>query len=187
MFRIKHQNKDLFSLLLIVIAILSRFIPHPPNFTPITAIALFAGFSFNNKVVSFLVPLIAMLVSDFFIGFHSTMWAVYLSFILIVTFGFILRNRFKFGRLFSLILLSSFSFYIITNFAVWLTSGMYPLNFEGLVQCYTMGLPFYNTSTVGMLGFSLLGDIFYSFVIFGAYKLAENKLIESNTKTSLYN
>lgn len=175
----KHKlfkNSEIFSISLIIFAIISRFIPHPPNFTPITSIALFSGFAFNNKLKPFLIPLLSMLISDAFIGFHSTMWAVYLSFFIIVVFGFVLRKNFNFYKLFFVTTLSSFLFYLITNFAVWLTSGMYPLTFAGLLQCYTLGLPFYKTTSLGMFGYAFLGDLFYSYLLFGAYKFAEVKI-----------
>ncbi|MGB9770711.1 MAG: DUF6580 family putative transport protein [Candidatus Kapaibacteriota bacterium] len=170
------KTKEFFSLSLIAIAVLSRFIPHPPNFSPVASIALLSGYSFSNRVKSFLVPIIAMIISDFFIGFHSTMWAVYLSFSLCVIFGFLLKKNFSFYKLFAFSVASSLLFYLITNFAVWLTSGMYPHTLAGLFQCYTMGLPFYRTSTLDFFAFSLFGDIFYSFVLFGALKLAEKKI-----------
>ncbi|MCX7908139.1 MAG: hypothetical protein N2560_01290 [Ignavibacteria bacterium] len=177
---INFPKIELFSLSLIAIAILSRFIPHPPNFTPLTAIALLSGYSFNNKLKSFLIPLIAMFLSDVFLGLHSTIWAVYLSFSLIVFFGFMLRKSFSFSKLLVFSSTSSLLFYLITNFGVWLSSGMYPLNFEGLIQCYTLGLPFYKTTTIGMFGNAFIGDIFYSFTLFGTYQFAEKKLKEAS-------
>lgn len=170
---------EFFSLTLIAFAVISRFVPHPPNFTPITSLALFSGFAFNKNVKPFLIPLTAMLISDIFIGFHSTMWAVYLSLLIIVSFGFMLKNNFKFYKLFLVTTLSSLIFYLLTNFAVWLTSGMYPMTISGLVQCYTLGLPFYKTTTLGMFGYAYLGDLFYSFLLFGAYKFAEKRIFQT--------
>jgi len=175
---IKIKKNEIFTLSLILIAIFTRFIPHPPNFTPITAIALFSGFAFRNRFKPFLIPILAMFISDLIIGLHSTIWAVYLSFLLIVFLGFILRKGFNFYKLFFLTTLSSFLFYLITNFAVWLTSGMYSHTIDGLIQCYTLGLPFYKTTSLEMFGWAFLGDVFYSFSLFGAYKLAEKFFLE---------
>lgn len=171
------QKNELFSLSLILLAVVSRLIPHPPNFTPIAAIALLSGYTFSNKFKTYAIPIIAMLISDLFLGFHSTIWAVYLALGITVLFGFSLKKKFSFARLFAYSSLSSFLFYLITNFAVWLTSNMYPHTIAGLLQCYTFGLPFYRQSTWEFFAFSLFGDIFYSFVLFVAYKFAEKKII----------
>ncbi|MGQ9819134.1 MAG: DUF6580 family putative transport protein [Candidatus Kapaibacteriales bacterium] len=165
--------KELLSLSLILISIIFRLIPHPPNFTPVTAIALFGAFSFNNKLVAFFVPLFGMFISDCFIGFHTTMLAVYLSLCIITFIGFILKKRFSIKRLFFIVSLSSFVFYLITNFAVWLTSGMYSHDVQGLIQCYFFGLPFYKTSPIEFFAYSFISDLVYSFTLFGAYFLVE--------------
>ncbi|MCX7879475.1 MAG: hypothetical protein N2517_02320 [Ignavibacteria bacterium] len=177
----QNLRLELFSVSLIIIAVVSRIIPHPPNFAPITAIALLGAYSFSNKFKSFFIPLIAMLISDVFIGFHTTIWAVYLSFALIVLLGFNLRKAFSFSRLFVITSASSFLFYLITNFAVWLLSGLYPHTLAGLLQCYTFGLPFYRTTTLELFALSYLGDISYTFILFGVYKIAERKVKFQNT------
>ncbi len=171
-----NKMQNLLSFGLILLGVIFRFIPHPPNFAPINAIALFSGYSLQNKFLAFAIPLSIMFVSDLVLGLHSTIWAVYLSFGIIVLLGFTLRKSFSFKKLTIFAFASSTIFYLVTNFAVWLTSGMYPLTKEGLIQCYIMGLPFYNYSPLEMFGFSLLGDITYTLVIFGAYKLALKRL-----------
>ncbi len=162
---------------LVVIAAFFRLVPHPPNFTPLTAIALFGGTVFNRRWIAFLVPFLAMFLSDIIIGFHSTIWAVYFSFGLIVLIGTFLKSRFSFKNLILATFVSSFLFYLITNFAVWLTSGFYSHNFEGLIQCYILGLPFYRTTTIEFFVYSLVGDFVFTLSIFGAYKLAEKILV----------
>ncbi len=169
-------KKYLVPISLILFAAFFRLIPHPPNFTPLTAIALFGGSVFNRKLIAFLVPFLAMFLSDIIIGFHPTIWAVYLSFGLIVIVGIFLKSRFSFKNLMLATFVSSFLFYLITNFAVWLTSGMYSHNIEGLLQCYILGLPFYRTTTIEFFAYSLIGDLTFTLSIFGAYKLAEKIL-----------
>ncbi|MFN3781474.1 MAG: DUF6580 family putative transport protein [Candidatus Kapaibacteriota bacterium] len=169
-------NIEFFSISLILIAIASRFIPHPPNFTPIISISLLAGYSFRNKLKSFLIPLVSMFVSDLFLGLHFTIWAVYLSFVIVVFLGFLLRNNFNYIRLFGLVSISSLLFYLVTNFAVWATSGMYPHTLAGLLQCYFFGLPFYKPSPIEMFGLAYLGDLIYSFTLFVAYDFAAKRI-----------
>lgn len=169
---------NIISLTLIIFAVISRLVPHPPNFTPITAIALFGGYSLSNRWNALLLPLVIMFISDLFIGFHSTMWAVYLSFSLITLLGFQLRNKFSYLRLFYLASGSSLLFFLVTNFAVWMTSGMYPHTFQGLVQCYFLGLPFYKTSPIEFFALSFVGDLTYSFAIFSAFHLASKLVLK---------
>ena len=84
---------------MIIAAAFFRFLPHPPNFVPIAAMALFGGAYFSNKKLAFLVPFAAMIISDMVIGFHSVMWAVYLSFALIVVIGMSVRRNKKAGSI----------------------------------------------------------------------------------------
>lgn len=152
---------------MIAFAAVLRIVPHFPNFTPVAAMALFGGAYFSNKKIAFIVPLIAMMVSDAIIGFHSTMWAVYLSFALIVFIGFGLREKRKISNVFAAALFSSVLFFIITNFAVWATGTMYPMNLSGLLESYVAAIPFFRNS--------LLGDLFYVGIFFGAFEFVKLK------------
>jgi hypothetical protein len=169
---------NIIPLVLIVFAVISRLIPHPPNFTPITAIALFGGYSFSNRWSAIFLPLVIMFISDLFIGFHSTIWAVYLSFVLITLLGFLLRSKFSYLKLVYFASGSSLLFFLITNFAVWMTSGMYPHTLQGLLQCYFLGLPFYKTSPLEFFALSFIGDLVYSFAIFSAFHLASKLVLK---------
>lgn len=146
---------------IILMAAIMRLIPHYPNFTPIAAIALFGGAHLGKKWLSFFVPLFALLVSDLIIGFHGFMIPVYVSFALVVLLGGILRGRIKVHSIIGASVASSLLFFLITNFAVWAGSPYYPQTFAGLMQSYTMAIPFFHSS--------LLGDLFYSGVFFGGY------------------
>ena len=148
----------------IIAAVMMRLIPHWPNFTPVAAIALFGGAYISRKSLAFLLPVAAMLISDLFLGFHSTMIAVYLGMIITVMIGITLRNRVKAGNVVIASLVSSVIFFLITNFASWMSGMMpYSLDFSGLMQAYIAGIPFFNNG--------LLGDLFYSTVFFGGFYL----------------
>ena len=153
--------------LIILFAAFSRLIPHLPNFTPIGAIALFGGAYFFNKKLALLIPFLAMLLSDLFIGFHGTMLAVYLSFIAIVGIGMLLKGRVKPLSVLFAALGSSILFFIVTNFAVWMGSTVYPQDLVGLIACYTAAIPFFH--------YTALGDLFYSGVLFDCFYLYELK------------
>jgi hypothetical protein len=145
-----------------------RLLPHPPNFAPIAAMALFGGAYFNKKWAAFLVPLTAMFVTDLILGFHETMWAVYLSFGLIVVIGMTMLRTKKVSSIFLASVISSVSFFIITNFGIWISTGYYAKTSVGLAACYTAAIPFFHQT--------LLSDLFFVGVLFGAYHLAKQKL-----------
>lgn len=154
---------------LIFFAAFSRLIAHPINMSPIMAIALFGGAYFDNKRLAFLLPLLAMALSDIFLGFYMVSIFVYVSFGLGLLIGFMLRNRVKLHNIILATFTSSVVFFLITNFGSWLTDPMYqPLSFASLSRCYTLAIPFFRNS--------LLGDAGYVTVLFGSYALV-NKLV----------
>ena len=120
--------------LMIFAAAFVRLLPHPPNFAPIAAMALFGGAYFTKKWAAFLVPLAAMFVTDLILGFHETMWAVYLSFALIVVIGMTMLKTKKVSSIFFASVISSVSFFIITNFGIWLSTNYYPKTGAGLAS-----------------------------------------------------
>jgi hypothetical protein len=147
--------------LFILLAAGLRLIPHAPNFAPITAMALF-GACFLDKKYALVFPLVAMLLSDIFLGFHQVMFWVYGSFILIGFLGMWLKNHKTTKNVILISLSSSILFFIITNFGVWL-GPWYAHNLNGLTSCYVLAIPFFRNT--------LIGDLFYTGVFFGAYNL----------------
>ena len=152
---------------MIFIAAFVRLIPHPPNFAPIAAIALFGGAYFNKKWAAFLIPLAAMFVTDLILGFHATMWAVYLSFVLIVGIGMFAIKQKKISNIFLASVSASVLFFIITNFGLWISTPYYAKTGIGLAACFTAAIPFFHLT--------LLGDLFFVAVMFGSYELAKTK------------
>ena len=154
-----------------VILILSlafiRLLPHAPNFTPIIAISIYAGIKFNNKYLALLIPILSMVISDLFIGFHSSMLAVYLCIVMNVFTGIFFIKKFTLLNYMYLSFLGACNFYIITNFSVWILSNMYPLTIEGLIMCYLLALPFFQNTLISSLFFGCL--IFYTTIIFDRY------------------
>jgi hypothetical protein len=159
--------KNIFITSALLLAIAGRLIPHAPNFTPVAAMALFGGATLSNKRLAFLLPLIAMFISDLIIGFHSTMWAVYIAFAITVFIGTKLNNNIKPLRIITASVASSALFFIITNFAVWLGSSFYPQNAAGLIECYAAAIPFFNNG--------IIGDLFYSGILFSVYTIVTQR------------
>ncbi len=161
----KISKSAIIVFLMVLAAALSRLIPHIPNFTPVAAIGLFAASFFQRKIYAYLVPLVAMLISDMFLGFHSTMIWVYGSLAVIVCVGQIMLQKISLFRIFGSALLSSILFFVITNFGVWISYDFYAKTWAGFVECYTLAIPFFTNT--------LLGDFFYCSVLFGIFALAK--------------
>ncbi len=164
---------------LIIAAAFARLIPgRPSNFTPIAAMALFGGATYRNKIVALVLPIFAMFISDIFIGFHSTIGSVYLSFTLITLIGIYLQDKLNLRNVVFGSLASSLLFFLITNFAAWYGSNLYPQNFGGLLLSYEAGLAFYDKSSILGNFFlnQIIGDLFFTGLLFGAYALAYSRL-----------
>lgn len=164
----KNENllyRTLLALVLIAIAAALRVAPHPWNFTPVGAMALFSGAILKDRRLAFLIPLVALFAGDIFIGFHKLMPIVYASFLVNVAIGLWLRNRRTIARISAATLIGAMQFFLVTNFAVWGIGLSYERNVPGLVMCYAAGIPFFwNT---------LAGDAAYAALFFGTFALAE--------------
>ena len=154
---------------IVVAATAMRLVPHPPNVTPIAAIALFGGAHFASKRAAVAVPLLAMCLSDLLLGFgvHRVMPFVYGSFALIVVLGRLIGDRRSTLAVGGAALTGSVLFFVITNFGVWLLSDLYPRTMEGLVACYVAAIPFFRNT--------LVGDLLYAGALFGGFALAERR------------
>ena len=162
----KPRTKLLIGMILAAAAM--RLLPHPSNFTPIGALALFAGAQFDDKRWAFIVPLAAMLLSDLALGFHGQMPIVYSAFAVIVALGFLLKENKTWLRVTGASLAAATFFFVVSNFSVWAFDGLYPLTMQGLVTCYIAAIPFFQNW--------LIATLFYSAVLFGGFALAEKKL-----------
>ena len=153
------------SFLFVIFSIAARLLDHAPNFVPIGALALWAGV-YLPKRYGFFLPIVAMVITDFFIGFYD--WrliaVVYASFAVITPIGWIIRKNKSASNILFVSLLGSIIFFITTNFAVWIFSEWYPHTPSGLMLSYTMAIPFFRNS--------LLGDLFYNASFFGVYEMA---------------
>ena len=157
--------RTLLALALIVLAAALRIAPHPWNFTPVGAMALFSGAVLKDRRLAFLFPPLALFAGDVFIGFHKLIPIVYASFLINVAIGLWLRDRRTVARISLATLLGAIQFFLVTNLAVWQFLGGYPHNPSGLLACYIAAIPlFWNT---------LAGDAVYAALLFGGYTVAE--------------
>jgi len=168
------MNKRLITLSAIVgLAALSRLLPHPPNVTPIAAMALFAGAHFRNWRIAFLMPIAAMFLSDLVLGFavygavlFKSQPVVYLCMIITVGIGRLIENKRSVAQVFTATLTSAVIFYVVTNFAVWAGDALYPKTLSGMITCYTAAIPFFRNS--------VLGDVGYTAILFAGFAMVEN-------------
>ena len=149
----------------ILLAAALRIAPHPWNFTPLGAMALFSGAMLRGRRMAFVLPLVALFAGDLFIGFHKLMPVVYASFLLSVIIGRFLSEKRSIVRIGGATLVGAVQFFLLTNLGVWAFENTYPHTLTGLGACYLAGLPFFwNT---------LAGDALYVALFFGGFALAE--------------
>lgn len=164
---------------LIVLAALTRVLPHPPNFSPVAAIALFGGAYFANRSWALIVPLAGLFVSDLVLSsmhgglyaswFSGTgIWMVYGCIALTTLMGFGLRGRVGGSRVLGYSLAGAVLFFVVTNFGAWLGDPMYPQTAAGLMAAYVAGIPFFQ--------WSVAGTLFYSAILFGGFSLLRARL-----------
>lgn len=166
--------------LLILLAAFSRILPHPPNFTPVGAMALFGAAWFKPRHWAFIVPFAGLWLSDLFLNnvvyaqyyprftwFDTGLIGVYLSFGLIGAMGLLWLRKVTGGRVVGAALAASVLFFVVTNFGVWATGGMYAPNWQGLLACYSAAIPFF--------GNTLLGDLCYTTALFASFGLLRNR------------
>jgi hypothetical protein len=162
----------------IVLALaLSRLLPHPFNFSPIAALALFGGARYSNRYAAYLIPLFAVWISDLFLNytfygrfvpFYEGAFFTYAAFAMIVLLGSVALRKFSAKNLLFTSLSASVLFFLVSNFGVWAFSGLYPPTAVGITACYTAAVPFFRNT--------LAGDLIYSFAIFYGFAIAQQQI-----------
>lgn len=171
---------------MILVAVVARVLPHPPNFSPIAAIALFGGATFASKRLALVMTFAVLLLSDLLLeltirgglqvgwlgsplshGFYSGWWVVYACFAVTVGLGFLLRDRRSPLNVAAAALTSSVLFFLISNLVFWYNGGLYSLDVSGLVTSYVAAIPFF--------GWSLAGDAVFVTALFGSLAFAESR------------
>ncbi len=180
------NKRLLYIFVLILLAAITRMIPHPYNFAPLGAMSLFGAAHFANKKLAFLLPLLAFFISDLLVnnilysGYYNSfviispgyIWT-YGAMLLIVLAGIFIFKKITFSRIIAGGLSASVIFFIISNLGVWVATPTYPATIQGLVACYIAAIPFFPMA--------ILGDLVYSGILFGTYELASRKITELRT------
>jgi len=171
-----QRNIKPVAIALTVLSALGRLLPHPPNVTPVGASSLFAGSRLNGWM-AYLLPILVMAVTDPLLGGYSRATPfVYASFLISVWIGRRIRATENSIRIGAACILCSTQFFLLTNFAVWLLSTMYPMTLAGLGACYIAAIPFF--------GLTLLGDLVFTAAIFGLYAVATRTIAKSEVIAS---
>lgn len=147
---------------LVAVVAISRWIPHPANFTALTGVALFSGSYWARKQWRFATPLAAMFVSDMVLGFYPGISITYLAVAACVLLSPVLSA--SLWKVLSRSVWASLVFFVVSNLGVWLSGGLYPMTFEGLQTCFVMAIPFYSAT--------LTSSVFYSLALYSLYRVA---------------
>ena len=137
------------------IVLLFRIIPHPPNFTPVIALSLYLPFIFGIWSIPFCI--LGFAITDYFIGFHSLMFW---------TWGALAFTGYtsKFcNKIYSRIVLSfigAITFFVISNFGVWISGTLYEISVQGLLNCYIMAIPFFTNTLLSTIFFAVIFELF---------------------------
>ena len=169
-------NRKNISIALFIIALLalSRVIPHPPNFTPVLGMAVFSGAIISKRLIAYLIPLMAMLISDLYLGFYASMPVIYFALAICVLIGTFIESKVSILNSLLGISMGVLVFFLITNFAVWYGSTMYEPSFSGLMTCYFMGLPFVQNT--------FISSIIYGMGAFLIYNIINKRIVFANNQ-----
>lgn len=179
----KNQKNVWLFISLVIIAALSRLLPHPPNFTAIGAMALFGGAIISSNFLKYILPIGALLLSDlvlnntiyssgeFSLVYPGMIW-VYSAFIAIAFLGSKINNA-NIKSILGGSVGSAILFFLVTNFGYWVSGAMYPLTLEGFTACYVAAIPFF--------GSTLLSTLLFSGILFGGYHFVGQKVMKAET------
>lgn len=185
------QNRPLVlsAVFLIFMAAITRYFPHPPNFTAIGAMAIFGGSVISNKKLAFLLPLTALFLSDVALhlfsstkGFYGTsQFFVYGAFMIITAFSTLIRKSSVINITLAAIW-GGIIFFILSNFGTWISGDIYPMTIAGLGACFTAAIPFYQNEFFGNFALNAIyANLFFSATLFGIYSVIEKRWAEQKT------
>ena len=172
----QKNNYTIISFILLALVLFSRLIPHAPNFTPLVAVVLFSSMMFKNKIY-ILIPIAALFISDLLLQyqsgyqymFSSVFFWTYGSLLMIFVFSYLYGKDITLKNIFIKSFAGAVIFFLVSNFGVWVASPGYPLNFSGLISCYTAAIPFFRNT--------LSSTMIYSAFLFAPILLKNKGLI----------
>ena len=191
--KFEKQTILMWTVLSAVTILMSRVLPHPPNFAPVNALCLISGLVIGHRLLTFVIPLVTIYVSDFIINntvgrpfiesdsllifWSDFMWGTYLAYGTIIVFSLLFLRNHSYGKMIGGSLLATLLFFVITNGVTWYTSPLYPQSFAGLIACYGLGLEFILNPT--------LGDLFFTLLLYSTVKYTFPRFVHSGTPQSI--
>lgn len=179
----KQNSMRPLALILTILSGLARLLPHPPNFTPVGSMSLFAGARLRGYW-AYLVPLAMMAITDPLLhvifgipGYTKASPFIYASFLVNVWIGRKLAASESPIRIGAAAFLCSLQFFVITNLVVWYGSHIYAHTLAGLTECYGAAIPFW--------GRTLAGDLLFTAVIFGLHAVLSRRMAAASERTEL--
>ena len=167
------SDKSFLALIWIFLGVLGRIFSPIPNLSPVSSLSLFSGAQLPAKW-AFTVTLFTMVISDLLLAkikgypaFGAFSFFTYSAFLAIAFLGTRMKNKITAPRTLGYLLGSSLGFWLWTNFGVWLFDGLYAKSLLGLLECYTMALPFLRNA--------LLGDLAFGLALFASFQLARKQ------------
>ena len=158
-------NSERLALGLIVLGVLSRVIPHPPNVTAVVGVTLLGAYAIRSPWLAALIPVAVMALSDIVLGWHSSALFTYAGMLAGAFIGRGLLKQLSLLRLGGAAFLASLAFFVISNLGVYI-GGYYGYGLDGLLACYVAAIPFW--------GYSLVGDLGSTAILFGLFVLARH-------------
>ena len=157
------KNQKLIAVLfLLALAAVARFLPHPPNFSPVTAMVFLSGVLLSNRLAALTLPLFFVFLTDLVIGFYPGQWMVYVAYLSVGAIG-ILQSRFGNSKIAwgGTVVSSALAFFVVSNLGVWMAGTLYTKDLAGLINCFTMAIPFFPSTFVSHILFvAVLGAVY---------------------------
>lgn len=153
-----------FAAFLILLASLSRLLPHEANFTPIFGLFLLGAAYLGNKKLVYILPLLAILISDLFLGLYSSILYTYAAYIMIIFVASILFKKLSASKVAFASIIAPAIFFVVSNLGVWAGTGLYTHNLSGLMLCYESAIPFFRST--------LLSSVVSTGALFAIYNVA---------------
>ena len=173
---VKSSTRYLVILFAVLLLIISRSLSFIPNFTPTISLIVFISIMFRNHYILAFIIVLSQVISDYFLGYYSSMLFVYVSYVLIAIASMYILKELNFMRTIGTSFISVLIFYLVSNYGVWQMMDLYQYNLNGLIQCYIAGVPF--------LKYSLISTLLYSTTIYVLFKFTLSKYLD--TERALY-
>ncbi len=163
---IKNSTRYLIILFLVLLLVVSRNLSFIPNFTPTISLIVFASTMFRNYYILASIVIASQLISDYFLGYYSSIFFVYLGYILLAFASKFILKEIYFVPIIGTSIISVFIFFLVSNYGVWQMMDIYEYSLSGLIECYIAGIPFLKYSLISTLLYSTTMYVLFRSILF---------------------